>query len=498
MRKHIPIIIIMVVAAVLLFANLGNQYLWQDEAETAILSENTLEYGYPRAFDGRNYVNPRIMEFYGIGMGKNYVWLYHPWIQFYITALSFLLFGVSTFTARLPFALIGVVNILMLYLLALRITKERFVAGFAAFLMAFSVPYLLMMRQCRYHAPMIFFVLFVLYWYSAFREDRANRSLVMCAAGLIGLCYTVHGIFLPVFAALALHYLIFSFNKKDFPRVLLTGAVVVVFTAPWFILSESSGHLAEITFEKLFDNLEFQVRMINKYLFPMVFFGIAYAVRAVWRRTLKLNLTREEKGALTLTGAVILVSVATFCFAEQRQFRYLLYFIPLLAIAQGMILLRLAKFSKILLAAFLVISVMTGVFNMGYPNFLFPKYLYEITHDYDGPIEGIVKFLDENASADDTVKIIYGDLPLIFYTDLTVDNSWVYKDSHMPRWIVFRRGWHELLGNKYYTKVKKTYKKHVLDHPDIRYENRPGDLGYHKFATDTEAPGVIVFEKVEK
>jgi hypothetical protein len=65
----------------------------------------------------------------------------------------------------------------------------------------------------------------------------------------------------------------------------------------------------------------------------------------------------------------------------------------------------------------------------------------------------------------------------------------------MPRWIVFRRGWHEQLGNSYYTKVQKTYKKHVLDYPDIQYENRPGDLGYHKFSTDKEAPGVIVFEK---
>ena len=37
MKQHIGIILITIVAAVLIFANLGNQYLWQDEAETAML-----------------------------------------------------------------------------------------------------------------------------------------------------------------------------------------------------------------------------------------------------------------------------------------------------------------------------------------------------------------------------------------------------------------------------------------------------------------------------
>ena len=111
---------------------------------------------------------------------------------------------------------------------------------------------------------------------------------------------------------------------------------------------------------------------------------------------------------------------------------------------------------------FLFIAITTGIFNMGYPQVFFPKYLYEITHDYDGPIEGIVKFLNENAKETDTVKIVYGDHSLIFYTDLKVDNSWVYDKEHMPEWIVFRRDWHEQLNDKYYSVVQKKYKKHAL------------------------------------
>lgn len=47
-----------------------------------------------------------------------------------------------------------------------------------------------------------------------------------------------------------------------------------------------------------------------------------------------------------------------------------------------------------------------------------PDFLYELTHDFDGPIEGIVKFLDENGSENDIVAVTYGDMPLKFYTEM--------------------------------------------------------------------------------
>ncbi len=491
MRKHFSILLLLAMGVILLFANLGNQFLWQDEAETATLAKNTLEYGFPRAFDGKNLINPVIRT----GYGEDYGWRYHPWGQFYITALSLKLFGITTFGARFLFALLGVANILLLYLLAYRLTGNKFVAFCSSFLMTFSVSYLLLMRQCRYYAPAVFLVLCVLIFYLKFKETGSWKNILAMATAFISLGYTVHGMFVPVFAAIGLHYLLFSFKKETFPKMCLAGVGIVLFIVPWFLYSNSLTHAAAVSLGRMGDNLEFQVRMINKFIFPIVFFGIVYLIRVIWKRKFAVNITSKEKEALTLIGMVVLCSICAFCFAEERNFRYLVFLMPLFAIIEGIILLRLVKLKSILLVLFLVISVMTGIFNMGTPNFYFPKYLYEITHDYNGPIEGIVKFLNKNAEAGDTVKIIYGDLPLMFYTDLIVDNSNVYDDAHMPRFIVFRRGWHETLDNDYYTKIKKTHKKHVLDYPDITWENRPGDMGYHKFATDKEAPGVIVFER---
>jgi len=498
MKKHLSIVILTVIASVLIFANLGNQFLWQDEAETAVLAKNTLEYGFPRAFDGKNFINPRLEEFYGIGYGENYAWLYHPWVQFYLTAFSFLLLGINTFAARFPFAMIGVLNVPMLYILSYKLKRSRFVAFCAALLMTFSVPYLLLMRQSRYYAPAVFLVLFILLFYFKFREKRSIKDLILLSFGMILLGYTVHGIFVPLFAAVAFHYLVFSFDKKIFLKMALAGIVILATVAPWFLYSKSLAHAGSVSLENVWKNFEFQVRMTNKYIFPMLFFMGVYGVRILWLRKVKINVTQEEKNALKILSCVLFMSVVAFCFAEQRNFRYFVYYIPILGIIEGIILERLVKFKKYILTSFLSISIFTGFFYQGDLQMLFPKYLYEITHDYDGPIEGIVKFLNKNAKPGEEVKIIYGDHSLIFYTDLKIDNSWVYDKDHMPEWIVFRHGWHEQLSNAYYTEVSKKYIKHVLDYPDIRYENRPGDLGYHRFWTDQDAPKVVIFEKANR
>ena len=47
---------IAVLAGVLLFWGLGRQYLWQDEAATAVLGERMLRFGKPLGYDGKNLI----------------------------------------------------------------------------------------------------------------------------------------------------------------------------------------------------------------------------------------------------------------------------------------------------------------------------------------------------------------------------------------------------------------------------------------------------------
>ena len=48
------LIVILIGSEILLLANLGNQYLWQDEAQTALISKTILTDGVPRGYDGKN------------------------------------------------------------------------------------------------------------------------------------------------------------------------------------------------------------------------------------------------------------------------------------------------------------------------------------------------------------------------------------------------------------------------------------------------------------
>ena len=48
--------ILFVVACALIFPNLGDRHLWQDEAETALIAKNVMRTGLPLAWDGRAFV----------------------------------------------------------------------------------------------------------------------------------------------------------------------------------------------------------------------------------------------------------------------------------------------------------------------------------------------------------------------------------------------------------------------------------------------------------
>ena len=93
-----------VAAGLLLLPNLGEQYLWQDEAQTALLGRSVLLYGLPRATDGHNFF---LQNTNHIECTENLTYRWQPWLPFYLVAATFAVLGESALTARLPFALFG-------------------------------------------------------------------------------------------------------------------------------------------------------------------------------------------------------------------------------------------------------------------------------------------------------------------------------------------------------------------------------------------------------
>ena len=227
---------LLLLAALLIFPNLDDRYLWDDEAETALLAKNVLRFGVPVAWDGVSLISQECGSDYDI----NYLWRQTPWLPIYLTAASFALLDAGTFTARLPFALLGLLCVPSMYVLARRVFADRATALIAAGSLLLSVPFLLHVRQCRYYSVAIFAAIWILYFFFSLR-----RSPRLAAAGLAlalsVLLHTSQLLFFGAAAGLALGFLIVVFDRAVLPW--LTAALVapVLVNLPWLLASDLGG-----------------------------------------------------------------------------------------------------------------------------------------------------------------------------------------------------------------------------------------------------------------
>ena len=208
-------------AAVLLFASLGNGYLWQDEAETALLARHTLRFGYPAAFDGRNLID--VPPPYTHGPGS--AWLYAPWLPFYLLAFVFAIAGESTAFARLPFAFFGWLSIVLAWQLIRRLTTDVRIHRLTVALLTCCVPFLVYMRQCRYYSLATALLLSVCLAYLYYVEQPSRRRAWGVAMVLVLLFHTNFGTWIPVVGALLVHQA--RWGSRASRRLLLPPAVAV-------------------------------------------------------------------------------------------------------------------------------------------------------------------------------------------------------------------------------------------------------------------------------
>lgn len=149
MRSALSVLLI-ASAAILLFWRLDSVKLYRDEATTAnwgrLMAKNgtwlpfVVEDGQlvVQASDGHD-VNSRLLP------------AMHSYLQFYVAAASFKLFGVNTFAARLPFVLCGAASLWILYKLGVLLFGAGLRPLILPFLGLFSIHFLNAARVCRYY-----------------------------------------------------------------------------------------------------------------------------------------------------------------------------------------------------------------------------------------------------------------------------------------------------------------------------------------------------------
>jgi len=455
-RSFLPILIILAVGAFLLLFHLDHRPFWQDEAETAGLAKNVLKYGVPRAYDGVNIISQE----QGREYDQNFLWRWSPWLQIYVAAAAFRLGGLTTYAGRLPFAVLGLVCIFLVYRLVSRNFGDRAWALWSAALLTVSVPFLLYARQCRYYSLGALLALTSIY---AFREDWQAKTgpalLLGLALGL--LFYTNYLLFLSFTGAAFLAAVLLYRAKMPWTRslTLIIGTGIIIL--PGLFLFHIQQQATMVNLEAIFANLVNYSGDFFQFLLPL---PVALYLFWRWCRILwtRAGFPQESPDrfifflALVVIGNILLLTPA-----PQGELRYLVHLYPLCAIMLGWVICRAwryHKFSGALLAVLLMgtnwLNVLpmywldllnrpihNDAYMLTYPNLPLKLYLAELTSPYSDVNQNLIQYFNGHAQPAETILVAYGDLPLQFYTSCRVLGG-LQGQSHLsrpPEWLVPRR-----------------------------------------------------------
>jgi 4-amino-4-deoxy-L-arabinose transferase-like glycosyltransferase len=485
-------------AAALTLPSLGDQALWQDEAQTALVARTILDGGLPRGTDGTNFFSQELGKEYA----ADHLWRWHTWLSFYLTAASFALLGETTLAARLPFALLGVLCTGLCFATARRLWRDPLAAAAAGALCALSVPFLIFSRQCRYYTLAAALLLGGMLAYASLRRGaRAPTAwLFVCAFLLFHAHYVYCGTLL---AGLALHAAIFE--RERLRPLLWAGAAVAVLDLPWIVWFSGVRPGGDAYFASVLDGskwLRFSgdyLRLLGRFLPPWLLIVPLLVAALRWRR----GEAPFAVGARTASGVGLVVCVVGASVAllaalsPLRFYRYLAPLAPPLFVLGGLLVAALLRQSRALGAA--LVAALLATSSLG-------AYLGELRGELGGPIDGIVAFLEQHAAPDDVVAISYGDLPLKFYLNNRVIGGLTGEDLDelgRARWLIPRH----YTNTEADRRVKRAlleelrrapdaFVRHRLEAPDLPFENRE-DPAIHRFApAPPRAPRVQIFERI--
>jgi len=489
---------IIIIAGILIFASLGRRCLWQDEAETAMLGRSILRAGVPVAFDGINLVSQEA----GREFGADHVWRWSPWIQFYIAATGMKLLGATTFAARLPFAILGLLTLPLTYIAAARAFASRAAARLATLFLGLSVPFLLHVRQARWHAPAYFCVALLLIAILGMRTRGAFTALFVAAGTL--LFYTNYFVAICAIAALAAASIVLDRDRVFLKRVAIGAGATALLALPGILYFQVLTRGAAGGGGQSGAQLAYYVAALCTFILPLPVIVVALFVRP-HRRVIAFLLT------------FVALFIAALSLAPWQMFRYATTIFPAAALLTGIAaawLLERSRNPGIIVIALLLTTNVLHQLPFGYAEArgakeaeprLFPivGYLDEITHELHDPECAVAAYLKANARPGDTVVATYGDLPIMFYTGLrTAGGLQGQPLPENPEWILVRTFAisddpmkDARVGNYARHHVDLTRYAEALSVPDPMLSNAP-DPAFHRYSDAADARELKLIRRV--
>jgi len=507
-RLHWPFAILAAIAALLIFTNLGSDYFWEDEGDTAALASNILKFGVPKAWDGAAFLDSD----HGARLNRDLVMITHPWVQYYLAAGSFLVLGQNTFAARFPFTIASWMSILLAYAFVWRTTGNRIAAFSVAALLTFSVQFLLFARQCRYCSLNLLLVCW-LFWIFFKMKSAGDCALFVLVAALLFHSHP-YGI-APVAALVGLSFVYRPFAPQR-RWILFAIPAIAVLTLPWLVQSYlfSSGVTLNTSAPKTagaFLERCTQAFIETTSVTPLIGMFILLLTVIFWRRRKQHVADLSERAtanspAFEVTEISVLVSVLATVVLYGLEtaitqssdalwlagMRFSSAVLPVVAMGAGIVIAKASRGNWLIYAALIIVFAFTklaqltpwvaanpsGLFEFGkysvgahvpesvldrfLGNGLF-KYIRDLGRENPGTVETTCKFLQANAKPGDVLILNYGWEPTYYYTRLPQAMGilpaypvyqraqelglpgFVFGVDHV-RWIVWRSAWETAPG----------------------------------------------------
>jgi 4-amino-4-deoxy-L-arabinose transferase-like glycosyltransferase len=233
----IGLICLALLSTFLMFWRLDGTILWRDEATTATWARTMVEQRslVPKVFDGETVA---VQGFDAHDFNDSLTPGMQAWLQFYVTAISFELFGESTFTARLPFAICGLIAVAVMWLIGRRLYGDTLLALVFPFLSITSIWYLHVFRQSRYYGLVFLFSALLLYEFVRYLQQRElDRKLtwyLRVSLWSAGLYFSHYLGFAGMYAALCLFVLLLRDRALLWRWTAMTAILAVIFGAEFF------------------------------------------------------------------------------------------------------------------------------------------------------------------------------------------------------------------------------------------------------------------------
>lgn len=205
-----------------------------DEAFAAYEAYSMLKYG----IDSWGYINPVYLTTWGSGMSALESYMMMPFVS---------IFGLNTWTIRMPQMIMGCISVWILYLLVKKV-KDKEMAIWAGFLLAIC-PWHIMMSRWGLDANLApAFVLLGMYFGVLGLEKKKYLVLSSVFWGLSLYCYALMWIFVPAFLVLTIIYCAsykkIGIDKYSVMSILVLGLIALPLIVFVFV---NMGVLPEIT-----------------------------------------------------------------------------------------------------------------------------------------------------------------------------------------------------------------------------------------------------------